>query len=148
MAIHQGHWVNENSTCLAVEPRAKQRLQAESAWLNLYKKNQLPIHIFRLAGIYGPQRNALEKIHAGKNHTIYKADQVFSRIHVEDISHALHQSIQQPTPHEIFNLCDDYPAPMHEVDQFAATLLNKPPLNVISFEEAGSFSDGTIFFFK
>ena len=143
---HQGEWVTETSPCFPTNAQAIKRLQAEETWLTHYTLHQLPVHIFRLAGIYGPYRNRLEKIKNGKDFTIHKPHQVFSRIHVDDISSILYQSLQQPMPGEIFNLCDDYPAPLHEVDQFAATLLNHPPLKIIPFEQANLSPMGRSFF--
>lgn len=132
---HDGKWVNETSLCSPSAKTAILRLNAEQTWISLAEHNQLPMHIFRLAGIYGPQRNALERILAGKKYSIYKKDQVFSRIHVEDIVSVILSSIQAPKPLEIYNVADDEPAPSHIVDAYASKLLNKKPLPLIEFDK-------------
>ena len=97
---------------------------------------QLPLHIFRIAGIYGPQRNALTRIAQGKTQTIYKENHNFSRIHVEDIAAVLIASIKNPNPISIYNIADDEPAPAHEVDEYAAHLLHAPMPEKVPFELA------------
>lgn len=133
---HDGEWVNELSTCRPLGRTGILRLEAETVWTSLAKAYELPLHIFRLAGIYGPGRNALERIVAGKRKTIYKEDQVFSRIYIDDIVTAILASIHAPRALSIYNLADDEPAPSHAVDNYAAYLLNKQPLLALPFEEA------------
>ena len=133
---HEGAWVNESSPTHALGPQAQRRLEAETAWLAFAKKHNLPLHIFRLAGIYGPARNALKEIVAGKAYSIYKEGQVFSRIHVSDIAKVIIASLQKPNPYSIYNLADDEPASSLEVDHYATTLLNRSPLPIIPFEKA------------
>lgn len=133
---HQGAWVDESSATINLGKQAQLRLAAEKAWSLLAQQCQLPLHIFRIAGIYGPQRNALTRVAQGKAQAIYKENHYFSRIHVEDIAAVLQASIQNPNPFSIYNLADDEPTPSHEVDDFACQLLNLPPLKKIPFEEA------------
>jgi nucleoside-diphosphate-sugar epimerase len=133
---HAGGWVDESSPSLDVGAQGKARLAAESAWLACAKSYDLPLHIFRLSGIYGPQRNALQAIRGGKQYSIFKKDQVFSRIHVSDIVNTLLASIQRPMPYSIYNVSDDLPAAAYEVDRYAADLLGRPALPLIPFEEA------------
>ena len=133
---HKGGWVNEQSPCKTPQNRGMRRAAVEDNWLSLFNKFNLPIHIFRLAGIYGPDRNSLTKILNRKNHSIVKKDQVFSRIHVDDICRALFESMQHPTPGEIYNLADDYPCAPEDVDAYAAQLLNHPPLEQIPYESS------------
>src|SRR3546814_10767019 len=92
--------------------------------------------MFRLAGIYGPGRNALETVRAGRARRIVKPGQVFSRIHVEDIAAALEASIARPNPGAAYNLCDDNPAPPQDVIAHACMLLGVAPPPAIRFEEA------------
>lgn len=132
---HHGAWVNENSLTQPVSIRAKVRVQAEQAWLNIARDN-FPIHLFRLAGIYGPYRNALSDINNGKSFSVYKEGQYFSRIHVIDIINIIMASINKPKPNSIYNMADDLPTPSHEVDQFAAKLLHQQALPLIPFEKA------------
>ncbi len=133
---HKGEWVNENSKPNTPGERGKRRLKVERSWLSLFEEFSLPIHIFRLAGIYGPDRNSLVKILNGKNTSVIKKGQIFSRIHVEDICRALYESMKKPTPGEIYNLADDLPCAPELVDEYATKLLSKPPLMQISFDEA------------
>lgn len=133
---HKGEWVNENSKPNALGERGKRRLKVERSWLSLFKEFSLPIHIFRLAGIYGPDRNVLVRILNGKNTSVIKKNQVFSRIHVDDICRALYESMKNPTPGEIYNLADDLPCAPELVNEYATKLLSKPPLIHIPFDEA------------
>lgn len=133
---HQGGWVDESSQSLSVGQQAKVRSEAEKAWISLALNYQLPLHIFRIAGIYGPKRNALTRIAEGKRQTIYKENHFFSRIHVADIAAILLASIKNPNPMSIYNVADDEPAPSSEVDDYAAHLLNIPTLEKIPFELA------------
>jgi nucleoside-diphosphate-sugar epimerase len=118
----QGAWVDESTTPRPQTARAQWRLQAEQQWLQLHAST----HIFRLAGIYGAERNSLLDLQAGQARRLYKAGQVFSRIHVKDIARVLVASMRLPTPQSIYNVCDDEPAPSHEVTAYAARLLGLP----------------------
>ncbi len=131
---HQGRWVTEETTCVPHTLLNIARLEVEKSWLSFAKANQLPLHIFRFSGIYGPQRNALERILAGKPYSIFKKGHMFSRVHVEDIVAALFASIKRPNPLAIYNVSDDEPAAAYIVDNYAANLLHRepPPLIQIS----------------
>lgn len=142
---HQGNWVTEQSAPNQPSITGQKRLSAEQGWLSLYHQNNLPIHVFRLAGIYGPGRSRLDKMETLKD-SIYKPNHCFSRIHVHDICRFLTASIQQPTSGEIFNLSDDLPAPSHEVDAYAACLLNVPPPNLVPYEQANLSPIGLEFY--
>ncbi|MEZ5315042.1 MAG: SDR family oxidoreductase [Chlamydiales bacterium] len=144
---HHGAWVDEKTQCTPSHRESKWRLFAEKAWLNLYVKYKLPVHIFRLSGIYGPNRNCLEEIKKGKKSTIVKSGQYFSRIHMVDICQAILASIDSPIGGEIFNISDDEPAPLHLVHQFGADILNEPPLKEISFEKAELSKRAQSFFY-
>ena len=132
----QGGLVDETSPLLPSLERSKQRVRAEADWLGLWKNHKIPVHIFRLAGIYGPGRSAIDSLRAGKAKRIVKPGQVFSRIHVEDIAGALLASLAKPTPGEIYNLCDDNPAGPEEVITYAAGLLGVDPPPAIPFDQA------------
>lgn len=132
---HQGAWVDETSATQCSTHHAQLRLQAENYWKDLVSQ-QFPVHIFRLAGIYGPGRNTIDDILNGKTYSIYKQEQHFSRIHVADIVQVILRSIEHPTPGEIFNISDDLPAPSHTVDAYAAKLLGREKLPLIPFTEA------------
>jgi nucleoside-diphosphate-sugar epimerase len=133
---HKGRWVNEQTPCQPHTQTAIIRLHTEQRWLHAAHIHALPLHIFRLAGIYGPGRNAIERILAGKKYSIFKENQVFSRIHVEDIANIMWASAQHPQPYSIYNLSDDEPAPAHIVDEYAAKLLHRQSLPLIPFSEA------------
>lgn len=133
---HEGSWVSEESECIPHTPTGVARLKAEQAWLSFAKKNQLPLHVFRLSGIYGPGRNVIERLMNGKKQSIFKENQVFCRVHVDDIATTLLASIQLPNPLAIYNVSDDEPAPAYVVDQYAAELLHRQPIPLIPYSEA------------
>ena len=120
---HQGDWVNENSPLTPATQRGIARVKAEAAWAAI---PDLPLHIFRLAGIYGPGRGPFAKVRSGTARRIIKEGQVFSRTHVADIARILQASIQQPNPGAAYNVCDDDPAPPEDVIAYAAKLLGMP----------------------
>ena len=119
----QGGWVDETTPIEPSLARADRRAKAEAAWL----ASGLPVHLFRLAGIYGPGRNAFVSLKDGTARRIVKPGQVFSRIHVEDIATVLEASIARPRPGAIYNVCDDEPAPPQDVVTYAAQLAGVDP---------------------
>lgn len=125
-----GAWVDETSKTRPTTQRGSRRLKSEEQWLSLYKSSQVPVHVFRLAGIYGPGRSAIDSIRSGVARRIEKPGHAFSRIHVDDIVQILMASMNNPAPGEIYNICDDEPAPSHEVIDYACKLLGieSPPL--------------------
>jgi nucleoside-diphosphate-sugar epimerase len=131
-----GDWVDEASELGPTEARSKRRVAAEADWLSLERDQALPVHVFRLAGIYGPGRNALETVRAGKAQRIQKPGQVFSRIHVDDIARVLMASMATPKPGAVYNVCDDCPAPPDDVIAFACELLGVEAPPPVSFERA------------
>ncbi|MBY6002593.1 SDR family oxidoreductase [Salipiger bermudensis] len=130
---HGGGWVDEDTPLTPSTRRGAMRLAAEEAWRAI---PDLPLHIFRLAGIYGPGRGPFAKVRAGTARRIVKPGQVFSRIHVDDIAQVLEASIRQPDPGAVYNLCDDDPAPPQEVILHAAELLGLEPPPEEPFERA------------
>lgn len=131
-----GGKVFEDSELRPTSKRGQRRLQAEQQWLSLYKNYDLPVHIFRLAGIYGPGRSALDSIRAGVARRIYKEGHAFGRIHAEDIANVLMASINNPNPGSAYNVCDNEPAPSHEVIEYACGLLGRPTPPLVPLEEA------------
>jgi nucleoside-diphosphate-sugar epimerase len=131
-----GDWVDEDSALEPTGPRSTRRLAAERAWLELQRRHGLPVHVFRLAGIYGPGRCALDQARAGTARRIDKPGQVFSRIHVDDIATVLEASIARPNPGRAYNLCDDSPAPPAEVVARACALLGLEPPPLVPYEAA------------
>ena len=119
---HGGGWVDEDTPLTPSTRRGQARVRAEQEWQAL----PLPLHIFRLAGIYGPGRGPFEKVRDGTARRIVKPGQVFSRIHVDDIAQALHASMNAPAPGAVYNICDDDPAPPEDVLSYAARLMGLP----------------------
>ncbi|MFO1037209.1 MAG: SDR family oxidoreductase [Geminicoccaceae bacterium] len=119
----QGGWVDETTLIEPSLARADRRARAEAGWL----ESGLPVHLFRLAGIYGPGRNPFVNLRDGTARRIVKAGQVFSRIHVEDIATVLEASIAKPRPGAIYNVCDDEPSPPQDVVAYAASLMGVEP---------------------
>jgi nucleoside-diphosphate-sugar epimerase len=133
---HGGGWVDEDTPARPADGRSRQRLEAENAWLALGARAGKAVQIFRLAGIYGPGRNALSQLAAGTARRIVKPGQVFNRIHVDDIAAVLMASIARPSPGAVYNLADDEPAPAADVVAHAARLAGVPVPPEIPFEEA------------
>lgn len=133
---HGGGWVDETTPPTPTSTRGRWRQMAEEGWLALWRARKTPVHIFRLAGIYGPGRNPLETILSGDARRIIKKDQVFSRIHRDDIVKVLQASMARPAPGAVYNLCDDEAAPPQDVISYAAQLLGRPEPAAIAFEEA------------
>lgn len=131
-----GEWVTEDSPLMPATERGRARVAAEAEWAAIARDTKMPLHIFRLAGIYGPHRGPFEKIRAGTAQRIIKEGQIFSRIHVEDIAQALVASMNAPRAGAIYNLCDDDPAPPQDVIGYAASLLGLPPPPEIAFDQA------------
>jgi nucleoside-diphosphate-sugar epimerase len=129
---HRGGWVDEDTAPAPGTERGRQRVAAEAAW----RATGLPLHIFRLAGIYGPGRGPFAKLRDGTARRIVKPGQVFSRIHVEDIALVLEASMAAPAPGAIYNVCDDDPAPPEEVLAHAAALLGLPPPPEVPYDRA------------
>ncbi len=120
---HQGDWVDEDAPLTPATKRGIARVRAESKWSDI---PNLPLHVFRLAGIYGPGRGPFSKVRNGTARRIIKPGQVFSRTHVADIAQVLAASIARPNPGTAYNVCDDDPAPPEDVIAHAAELLGLP----------------------
>ena len=110
--------------------RGRRRVATEAGWLDLWHRRGVPVHVFRLAAIYGPGRSPFAALRAGTARRIDKPGQVFSRIHVEDLARVLCASMSQPRPGAVYNVCDDEPAAPEAVVAHAAALLGvqAPPL--------------------
>jgi nucleoside-diphosphate-sugar epimerase len=129
-----GAWVDEADAVAPTMARTRRRVAAERHWL----ASGLPVHVFRLAGIYGPGpgRNALDAVRAGTARRIVKPGQVFGRVHVDDIAQVLRASIARPDPGAIYNVADDAPAPPQDVVAFACALLGRAPPPEVPYEQA------------
>ena len=132
---HQGAWVDEDTPPRPVSTRSRRRVQAETAWLDFGTRSGKAVHIFRLAGIYGPGRSAIDNLRSGSARRIDKPGQVFNRIHVEDIATVLEASIMQPRAGAIYNVADLEPSPPQDVVAYAAGLLGMAVPPLIPFEK-------------
>jgi len=133
---HDGDWVDEATMPMPDLERSARRLEAEQNWLVMHERYGLPVHVFRLAGIYGPGRGVLEQIRSGRAKRIVKPGQVFSRIHVDDIVQVLEASMARPNPGAIYNVCDDEPEAPDQVVEYGCELLGITPPEPIAFEDA------------
>jgi nucleoside-diphosphate-sugar epimerase len=141
-----GGWVDESAELRPTGARGRGRVAAEQGWLGLWRDRHVPVHIFRLAGIYGPGRSAFDALRAGTAKRIDKPGQVFSRIHVEDLASVLLASMRQPRPGAVYNVCDDDPAPPEAVVAHAAALLGMEPPPLVPLAEAGLSSMARSFY--
>lgn len=128
-----GGWIDESAPLHPSTQRGQWRKSAEAAWAAI---PGLPLHIFRLAGIYGPGRGPFAKLRRGTARRIIKPGQVFSRTHIDDIAQILAASIARPKPGGIYNVCDDEPAPPQDVIGYAAELLGMPEPPDLPIEDA------------
>lgn len=119
---HGGGWVDESTPPQAMFERTRMRIAAEQAWTNAARGDAA---ILRLAGIYGPGRNALATLRAGTARRIIKPRQVFNRIHVDDIASAIMAAVHHDGG--TWNVCDDEPAPPQDVIAYAAELMGVAP---------------------
>ncbi len=133
-----GGWAFEDERLYPSTARGRARIEAELAWL----ETGWPVHIFRLAGIYGPSfgpkklnRNPLERISSGHARAVIKPGHVVNRVHVEDIARAVMASIAAPNPTAVYNVADGNPAPPQEVLAFGAALLSLPPPPEIAYDD-------------
>lgn len=131
-----GEWVDETSETRPISKRGSRRQRAEEQWMSLYRLDRLPVHLFRLAGIYGPGRSGLDSVRAGRARRIKKEGHAFNRIHVEDIAQVLLASMAKPRPGAIYNVSDDLPAGSWEVITCASELVGIEPQPIIPFEAA------------
>ena len=133
---HDGGWVDETSDLRPSSERSRRRVAAEEGWRAFADAWGLPLVIFRLPGIYGPGRSALDTVREGSAKRIVKPGQVFSRAHVDDIGAALAASMSAPSAGRLFNIADDEPSPPQDVIDFACKLLGVPPPPEISLDDA------------
>lgn len=135
-----GDWdgakVDETATPRPVSARARRRLAAENAWLQFAAENSLNVQVFRLAGIYGPGRSALDRVRKGTAQRIDRPGQLFGRVHVDDIANVLLAAMKAPRVGPVFNVSDDEPAAHEKVIAYACELLGAEHLPLVPYEEA------------
>ncbi len=134
---HGGAVVDETAALLATSTHGRRRIGAEQAWLDFGRETGVPVQVFRLSGIYGPGRSAIDQVRRGTARRVDRPDRLFSRIHVADIARVLAASIARPEAAAIYNVGDDRPAPSADVVAHACRLLGVEPPPLIPFEEAG-----------
>jgi nucleoside-diphosphate-sugar epimerase len=132
---HAGAWVDEDSPRRPTKPRTRRRAAAEDAWLGRGAT------VFRLAGIYGPTRSAIEKVASGTAVRIIKPGKLFNRIHVDDVVRVLEAAMartgpKRPEHGRVYNVADGHPAASDEVIAHAAELLGVEPPPAVAFEHA------------
>ena len=128
---HQGEWVDELSKTNPTSSNGVDRLIAEKLWLDLASKQNIPLQIFRLSGIYSDQSNTLVRLKSGKANVINKKNHFFSRIHVEDIANVLFKSLSNFKSSEIYNISDDKPSSSEEIILYGIKILNiKKPKSI------------------
>jgi len=133
---HGGAWIDEDTPAGAIGARGQKRVDAETQWRAFSEAHGVPSMYFRLAGIYGPGRNQLTSVVNQTARRIDKPEQVFSRIHVEDIATILAASMARPDAGRAYSVCDDEPAPPQDVVAYAAELLGQSPPPLVPFEAA------------
>jgi nucleoside-diphosphate-sugar epimerase len=133
---HGGAWIDESTPAAPLSERGRERVAVEEAWLSLGARVGKGVAVLRLAGIYGPGRNALDDLRAGVARRIVKPGQVFNRIHVTDIGRAIDAAFAASGPGGVWNVADDEPAPAPDVVAFAAKLMGVPPPPDTPFDQA------------
>ena len=121
-----GAWVDESAP---IKGRRGGRNDADAEWLARGAR------VFRLPGIYGPGRSALDRVREGKAHRIDLPDQVFSRIHVDDIAGGVIAALGAPAG--AYNLADDRPCSQNMVIEEACMLTGTAPPPLQTMDEAG-----------
>ena len=132
---HSGNWVDEETELTPNSQRGILRKKSEAQHLKFFKDHKIPIHIFRLPGIYGPGRSVIDKFKKQEVVEILKEGHFFSRVHVEDIATAIAKSLNKSTPGEIFNICDDLPTESYKVLRYAAKLMNVKNFKSLNFDD-------------
>ncbi len=141
-----GAWVDESFACKPGSARGRERLRAEQAWLD----SRLPAEVFRLAGIYGPERNILDRLRAGGYKVVaWNPAHFSSRIHVDDIVAAVLAAMRKPRCGRTVNLADDMPLPHVEyVTQLARMIDAPPPVILNPGEGEKQLSPAALAFFR
>lgn len=131
-----GEWIDETSDLRPSTERGYARVAAEAQWAGFAVEWSMPFAIFRLPGIYGPGRSALDSVREGRARRVYKEGQAFNRMHVDDIAATLAASIERPLAGDLYCLADDEPAPPQDVIEYACRRLGVEPPPLVPLEEA------------
>jgi nucleoside-diphosphate-sugar epimerase len=130
-----GAWIDEGAPTRPINQRSAHRVEVEAEWRDYAAERGVPLLILRLAGIYGPGRSAYDKLREGTARRIIKPNQVFNRIHVEDIGRVTALAARQKLA-GTFNLADDEPAPPQDLVEYAARRMGVPVPPDMPFEAA------------
>ena len=130
-----GDWVDETATPRPTQPRSIERLATERLWQGLGARTGAAVDVFRLPGIYGPGRSAVDQVRAGTARRIDKPGQVFSRIHIDDIAATVIAAMNRPHAGCVYNVTDDLPASSSDLVAYACALLGKPVPPAIPWAE-------------
>jgi len=141
----QGNWVDETTPCAPTHIRGVLRLDAEKQWQDFAQFSAVPLCIMRLAGIFGPGRNVFVKLREERAQHIIKENQVFNRIHCDDIAGSILHLGQQKAQ-GIFNIADDEPAPPQDLITYGAKLMGIAAPPEIAFEQASLSSMARSFY--
>jgi len=131
----KGALVDESATLHPTSERSRKRVAAEAEWWALLEERGLPVHLFRLSGIYGPGYSTIDRVRAGTAKRIRRKNHAFSRIHVADIAQVLTASIAKPHPGAAYNLCDDEPAPPADLVTYVCDLMGVAPPEEQDYDE-------------
>jgi len=132
----EGQVVAEDAPLSSSTERGRRRVEAEQCWRDPWKIHGVPVHVFRLAGIYGPGRSVFDQVRAGTARRIDRPGHVFSRIHVDDIARILHASMANPDAGAVYNVTDDEAVEPSTVVAFACGLLGREPPTMVPLEVA------------
>ncbi len=121
---HGGEYVDEKSKTLPLTQKGKNRLLAENQWFSYCKNLNFPIHIFRIAGIYGPDRNIIKRVNENKILDMGLSSQFFSRIHIDDLTSVLKASMFKPNPFSIYNVADNLPSSLKDLIEYICFKIN------------------------
>lgn len=132
-----GAWITEDFPPAPLTEANERRLEMEQGWLAFRADHDIAVQVFRLPGIYGPERSPFARLRAGTARRIIKEGQVFNRVHVDDIVQACRLGIVRPNAGPVFHIADGMPAPTDEVLAEAAEIADLPLPEVVEIEEAG-----------
>lgn len=131
-----GGFATEESAIVATNSKAKARVRQELGWTALWQRDSLPVHIFRLGGVYGPGRSALDRVQSGTLERIAKPGHVFHWVHVDDVVQTLLASMAQPAPGRVYNVADDEALSVSDLVCLASEALNIAPPPARPFDAA------------
>ena len=143
---HNGKYVDETSKTIPSTQKGKNRLLAENQWLSFCEEMNIPIHIFRLAGIYGQDRNIIKKVTDQKLINFEKKSQYFSRIYIDDLINILRLSMLKPNPFSIYNIADDFPSNITDVIEYVCQQINIPVPSKVNYLNDNTINKNESFF--